>query len=344
MRKILLASLLMVLAAANLHAQATPYYQGKQIRAVVGFTAGGFYDRWARLLARHLPKYIPGKPEMIVQNMPGAGSVVATNYVYDVAKPDGLTLGFPSSAIYLDQLVGRAETKFDIRKINWIGSPVKEPVLLYVRSDSPYKTVADMKNAKEPPKCGATGTVSTDFILARLLEETIAGIKIETVLGYPGGSEIDLAVERGEVVCRGMTASPFHGREPFLSWQKKNFVRVLLFTGEKRHEKMPNVPTLDEIFDKEKVPESGRRVADVILAAEKFGRPIIAGPGTPAEAVKILRQAFNQVMKDPELLADAKKGKMDVDPASGEELQKLANQVLEQPPEVMARVKKILGK
>jgi tripartite-type tricarboxylate transporter receptor subunit TctC len=261
-----------------------------------------------------------------------------------VAKPDGLTIGFPSSAIYLDQLVGRAEAKFDIRKMSWIGSPVQEPVLFYVRTDSPYQTVADMKNAKEPPKCGATGTVSTDFILARLLEETIPGVKIETVLGYPGGSEIDLAVERGEVICRGMTASPFHGREPFLSWQKKKFVRVLLFTGEKRHEKMPDVPTLDEIFDKEKVPEASRRVADVILAAEKFGRPIISTPGIPADRENILRQAFNQVMKDPELLAEAKKGKMDVDPTSGESLEKLAKQVLDQPPEVLARVKKILGK
>ena len=343
MRILLLALGLVLSLGTHLYAQ-EPYYQGKQIRVVVGFTSGGFYDRWARLLSRHLPKHIPGKPEMIVQNMPGAGSVIATNYVYNVAKPDGLTIGFPSSAIYLDQLVGRAEAKFDIRKMSWIGSPVQEPVLFYVRTDSPYQTVADMKNAKEPPKCGATGTVSTDFILARLLEETIPGVKIETVLGYPGGSEIDLAVERGEVICRGMTASPFHGREPFLSWQKKKFVRVLLFTGEKRHEKMPDVPTLDEIFDKEKVPEASRRVADVILAAEKFGRPIISTPGIPADRENILRQAFNRVMKDPELLAEAKKGKMDVDPTSGESLEKLAKQVLDQPPEVLARVKKILGK
>lgn len=343
MKQLLLASIAIALTAGSLHAQ-TPYYQGKQIRAVVGFTSGGFYDRWARLLARHMPKYIPGKPEIIVQNMPGAGSVVATNYVYSVAKPDGLTIGFPSSAIYLDQLVGRTEAKFDIRKINWIGTPVKEPVLFYVRTDSPFKTVADMKNASTAPKCGATGTVSTDYILARLLEETIPGVKIETVLGYPGGSEIDLAVERGEVVCRGMTASPFFGREPFLSWQKKNFVRVLLYTGEKRHESMPNVPTLEEIFDQEKVPEAGRRVAEVILAAEKFGRPIIATPGTPPEAVATLRQSLMQVLKDPELISEAKKGRMDIDPETGEGLQKLATQVLNQPPEVMARVKKILGK
>ena len=339
---LILAVALIVASSANVSAQ-TPYYQGKSIRVVVGFTTGGFYDRWARLLSRHMPRHLPGNPEMIVQNMPGAGSVIATNYVYNVAKPDGLTIGFPSSGIYLDQLVGRAEAKFDIRKFAWIGSPVKEPMILYMRSDAPFKTISDLRNAKEPPKCGSTGTVSTDFILARLLEDTLPPLKINTVLGYPGGSEIDLAVEKGEVICRGMTASPFFGREPFLTWQKNHFVRVLLFTGEKRDERIPDVPTLREIFDKEKVPEASRRVAEVILAAESFGRPIVAPPGTPPDRVKILRNAFNQAIKDPQLLTEGKKARMDADPETGENLEKLAHRIFEQPPEVVARVKKILG-
>lgn len=343
MKAAILALGLFLVCAGKLHAQAAPFYQGKQVKVVVGFTTGGFYDRWARLLARYMPKYIPGNPSFVVQNMPGAGSVVATNYVYGVAKPDGLTIGFPSSGIYLDQIVGRAEVSFDLRKFAWIGSPVTEPMILYMRADAPYKTLSDVKNAKEPPKCGSTGTVSTDFILARLLEDTLPPLKINTVLGYPGGSEIDLAVEKGEVICRGMTASPFFGREPFLSWQKKNFVRVLLFTGSKRDERLPDVPTIGEIFDREKVPEASRRVARVILAAEEFGRPIIAGPGTPADRVETLRRAFDQSMKDPELLAETKKQRMDVDPTSGANLEKLANEILQQPPDVLARVKKILG-
>jgi tripartite-type tricarboxylate transporter receptor subunit TctC len=342
MAQVILAIVMVFFAASTVTAQ-QPFYQGKSIRVVVGFTTGGFYDRWARLLSKHMPKHIPGTPEMIVQNMPGAGSVVAANYVYSVAKPDGLTIGFPSNGIYLDQLVGRQEVKFDIRKFAWIGSPVKEPMIFYMRSDAPFKTISDVKNAKEPPRCGSTGTVSTDFILARMLEDTLPPMKINTVLGYPGGSEIDLAVEKGEVMCRGMTASPFFGREPFLTWQKTNFVRVLLFTGDKRDERIPDVPTLGEIFDKEKVPETSRRVADVILAAENFGRPIVAGPATPPERVKLLRSAFEKAMKDPELLAEAKKGRMDVDPESGENLEKLAHKMLEQPPDVIARVKKILS-
>lgn len=343
MRVVILALSLIFAWASQLHAQATPFYQEKQIRVVVGFTTGGFYDRWARLLARYMPKYIPGNPTFIVQNMPGAGSVVAANYVYSVAKPDGLTIGFPSSGLYLDQIVGRPEVKFDLRKFAWIGSPVTEPMILYMRADSPYKSIADIKNAKEPPKCGSTGTVSTDFILARMLEDTLPPLKINTVLGYPGGSEIDIAVEKGEVMCRGMTASPYFGREPFLSWQKKNFVRVLLYTGAKRDERIPDVPTITEIFDKEKVPESSRRVAQVILAAESFGRPIIGTPGIPADRVQMLRHAFDQSMKDPELLAETKKQLMDVDPTSGTNLEKLAQQILQQPPDVLARVKKILG-
>jgi tripartite-type tricarboxylate transporter receptor subunit TctC len=342
MAGLFLVILLVLSPASALYAQSS-VYQGKQIKVVVGFTTGGFYDRWARLLSRHMPKHIPGNPEMIVQNMPGAGSVIAANYVYSVAKPDGLTIGFPSNGIYLDQLVGRSEVKFDIRKFAWIGSPVKEPMIFYMRSDAPFKTIADVKNAKEPPKCGSTGTVSSDFILSRMLEDTLPPLKINTVMGYPGGAEIDLAVEKGEVICRGMTASPFFGREPFLTWQKKKFVRVLLYTGDKRDERLPDVPTLGEIFDKEKVPESSRRVAEVILAAESFGRPIVPGPGTPAERVKLLRSAFAQAIKDSELVAEAKKGRMDIDPESGENLEKLAHKVLEQPPEVIARVKKILS-
>src|SRR6266545_3190014 len=319
MVNLILAMCLVICSSSTLFAQ-TPYYQGKTVKVVVGFTTGGFYDRWARLLSRYMPKYI-----------------------YSVAKPDGLTIGFPSSGIYLDQLIGRAEIKFDIRRFAWIGSPVSEPMIFYIRSDTPFKTIADVKNSKEPAKCGSTGTVSTDFILARMLEDTLPPLKINTVLGYPGGAEIDIAVEKGEVVCRGMTASPFFGREPFLSWQKKNFVRVLLFTGKKRDERLPDTPTLAEIFDKEKVPENSRRVAQVILAAESFGRPIIAGPGTNAEHLKTLRHAFDQSMKDPELLAETQKQKMDVDPESGENLERLATQILQQPPEVLARVKKILG-
>jgi tripartite-type tricarboxylate transporter receptor subunit TctC len=324
-------------------AQQEPFYQGKTIKVLVGFTSGGFYDRWSRLLARFVPKYLPGAPEMIVQNMPGAGGLIAANHVYNVAQPDGLTVGMTSYGMYLDQMVGRKEVQYDVRKFHWIGSPEKSDVLMYMRSDAPYKSIEDIRKASTPPKCGSTGTAGTDYILARLLEETL-GAKIETVLGYPGGSEIDLAVEKGEVQCRGLTAAPFFGREPFISWRKRNFVNVLLYGGLKRDPRIPDTPTIYEIFDKENTPEESRRVADVILRGGDFGRPWVMPPATPPEVVKTMRAAYAKAMADSALLDEAKKTKLDVEYVPGEELQKLAEKMMSQPPAVVQRVKTLLGK
>jgi tripartite-type tricarboxylate transporter receptor subunit TctC len=325
----------------RVHSQAT-YYEGKAIRIVVGFTPGGFYDRWARLVARYLGKYIPGNPDIIVQNMPGAGSVVAANYVFSVAKADGLTLGMPSNTLYMDQLAGRKEVQFDVRKFNWIGTEDKRHMVLYIRADAPYQSIDDIINAKEPPKCGSTGTVSSDYLLARILEETM-GAKINTVLGYPGGSEIDVAVERGEVICRGMSIDPYFGREPFISWRKKGFVRLLLQSAKKRDARAPDVPTIHELMDRYKTADFSRRVAQVILVGSEYGSPLFAPPGTPADRVKILREAHVKAMNDPELLADAKKGRLEVEPSTGEELEALTKEVMDQPGEVIQRVRQILG-
>ncbi|HSC43294.1 MAG TPA: tripartite tricarboxylate transporter substrate-binding protein [Candidatus Binatia bacterium] len=327
-----------------IHASAEnePFYQGKTIKVIVGFTSGGFYDRWSRLLARYVPKYLPGHPEMIVQNMPGAGGMIAANHIYGVAKPDGLSVAMLSYGLYLDQLVGRKEVQYDVRKLNWIGSPEKSDVLMYMRSDAPFKTIEDIRNAPTPPKCGSTGTAGTDYILARLIEDTL-GAKIDSVMGYPGGSEIDLAVEKGEVQCRGLTAAPFFGREPFISWRKRNFVNVLLYGGLKRDPRIPETPTIYEIFDREKTPEESRRVADVILRGGDFGRPWVMPPETPKERVKELREAYSKAMADRELLDEAKKAKFEVEYVPGEDLQKLAETMISQPPGVVARVKKLLG-
>lgn len=325
------------------HAQEELFYKGKTVKVLVGFTSGGFYDRWSRLLARFVPKYLPGNPEMIVQNMPGAGGLIAANHVYGVAKPDGLTVGMMSYGMYLDQMVGRKEVQYDVRKFHWIGSPEKSDVLMYMRSDAPYKSVEDIRNATTPPKCGSTGTAGTDYILARLLEDTLDA-KIESVLGYPGGSEIDLAVEKGEVQCRGLTAAPFFGREPFISWRKRSFVNVLIYGGVKRDPRIPDTPTIYEIFDKLNTPEESRRVADVILRGGDFGRPWVMPPNTPPLVVKTMRDAYAKAMADTTLLDEAKKGKLEVGYVPGEELQQLAEKMLSQPPAVVARVKKLLGK
>ena len=317
------------------------FYQGKTIRIIVGLTPGGFYDRWARLLARFMPLYIPGNPNFIVQNMAGAGSMIAMNHIYGVAKADGLTLGMPNYGVYLDQLAGRKEVRFDVTKMHYIGSPEKSDIVLYARADAPFKTIQDMRKLSEPPKCGASGTASADYLIAKVLEDTL-GVKINSVVGYAGGSEIDIAVEKGEVLCRGMTIAPHFGREPFDSWHKKNFDRHIVQTAEKRDPRIGDVPTIYEIFEKENTPDESRRVADVILRGGDFGRPMLVGPGTPVDRVNILREAYVKSINNPELIAEAKKTRMDMEPVSGEQLQALAKRVMNQPPAVLKRVKKIL--
>jgi tripartite-type tricarboxylate transporter receptor subunit TctC len=324
------------------NAQGQPFYQGKTIRIVVGFTPGGFYDRWARLLARYMPKYMLGNPEMIVQNMPGASSVIAANYVYNVAKGDGLTLLVPINSLYLDQLVERKEVQFDVRKFEWIGTQEKAPVMLYVRADTPYKSIADIIKASEPPKCGATGTASTSYLLGKLLEENLK-VRLHTVTGYPGGSEVDIAVERGEIICRGMDIPPHFGREPFDTWHKQGFDRHILQGGPKRDPRLADTPTLFELMDQYKTPEVGRRLTRVILASGDLGRPMVAAPGTPADRVKTLRDAYARAMRDPGLIEEAKKGQMDMEHTPGEDLQALVKEILDQPREVTDRVKKILA-
>jgi hypothetical protein len=174
------------------------------------------------------------------------------------------------------------------------------------------------------------------------LEETI-GAKFNVVTGYNSGTDVDLAVERGEVQCRSFTIAAFFAREPFHTWRKKGFVRVIIQTGKKRDGKLPETPTIHELMDQHKTADSARRLATVILAANEIGRPIVATPGIPPDRVKILREAFMKAMNDPELLDDAKKKRLDIGPVTGEELEALGKEIIAQPPEVVARMKKLLG-
>jgi tripartite-type tricarboxylate transporter receptor subunit TctC len=339
---LLVSILLSGVTAAPTHAQTEPYYQGKTIRIIVGFSAGGLSDQWARMFARTMPKYIPGSPNIIVQNMPGASSVVASNYIYGVAKPDGLTVGIPNSSLYLTQLIGRTEVKFDVRKFEWIGTQEKWTQMIYFRADAPFKNIGDILKAKEPPKCGASGFGSSGYILPKVLEETV-GAKFNVIVGYAGGKEIDLAVEKGEVVCRGHDISSHFGREPFNSWHAKRYDRHLVQDARTRDPRLPEAPTIWEIMNEYKTPQVSRSVAETILTANDFGRALIAPPGTRADIVKLLRAAYAQMLKDSDLLAEVKKSNLDIDYTPGEQLQKLARDVMDQSPEVIEKVKKILA-
>jgi len=333
---------LVLICFSQVHAQA-PFYEGKTIRIVVGLPAGDAYDLYARMLAAHMGKYIPGNPNIIVQNMAGASSMITANHVYNIGKPDGLTFGSILPSLYFDQLLRRKEVQFDWAKFVWLGSFERSNNLLYMRADTPFKTIHDVTKTADPPKCGSTGTGSPSYYLIRLLNDAI-GTKFDIVTGYQGGQEIDLAVEKGEVQCRAFTITTFFAREPFHTWRKKGFVRVLTQTGKKRDAKLPEVPTVNELMEEYKTPEATRRLATLMLASGDFGRPILATPGIPPDRVKLLREAFSKALKDPELLDEAKKKRLEIDPLTGEEIEALAKEVLATDREVIGRMEKLLGK
>lgn len=320
-----------------------PFYQGKQIRVIVGTPPGNLYDFWARLIVDHIGRHIPGNPSFVVQNMPGAGHVVAVNHLYTVAKPDGLTLiGSVIPSLYLNQLVGRSEIQFDWAKFSWIGSPARGNSQMYMRADSPYKTIEDVRTAKEPPKCGAIGVTGPDSYFPKLLQETV-GAKFQIVTGYPGGTDIDLGVERGEIHCRAFTIEAFFGREPYHTWRKTNFVHHMFQSGSKRDARLPNTPTIFELMDRYKTPDPGKRLATVLLGADDMGRPMFGPPNMPADRLKTLRDAFAKTMADEQFRADVKKRNYEFDPVGGEELERLAKEIIGQPTEIIERLKKVLG-
>jgi tripartite-type tricarboxylate transporter receptor subunit TctC len=343
MNKALLCVFLFLLGMVAQVAAQTPYYQGKTIAMITGSQAGDLFDLYARMVAMHMAKHIPGNPNAVVQNMTGAGHIVAANYVYTVAKPDGLTLLAPNPNLYVDQLVGRPEIKFDWAKFAWIGNASRTTDLLYMRSDTPFKTMEDVLNAKEPPKCGATGTGTTGYMVPKLLEETL-GTKFNVVTGYKGGNDVDLAVERGEVQCRAFSVTAFFGREPFHTWRKTGFVHAIIQLGQKRDSRLADVQTLNELMEKYKTPEIGRRVALIVTASEIFQRPYMGPPGLRPDLLKILRDAFQKTLKDPAFLEEVKSKKLDAEYTSGEEMETLAKEMMSQRPETIERLKKVLGK
>ena len=319
-----------------------PFYQGKTISIIVGTKAGDVYDLYPRLLAEFWTKHIPGSPNIIVQNVPGAGSLIAANQVYSIAKPDGLTLGAIYPALYFNQLIKKPEVKYDWAKFNFIGSTVTSNQLLYMRADTPYKSIEDVRKATTALKCGATDISSAGYYIPKIIDETL-GTKFDIVSGYTSGQDIDLAVERGELQCRAFTITAYFAREPFISWRKRNFTNVLIQTGSKRDARLKDTPTIYELMDKYKTTDAGRSLAKVILASGDFGRPIVAPPGVPADRIKALHDGFDKTLADPALLAEAERRRLEIDPTRWDEMESLAKEVMLTPPDVVARMRKLLG-
>ena len=310
-------------------AEPTPFYQGKQITIVVGFTTGGTYDATARLFARHLGKHLPGNPSVIVRNMPGSGSLVTTLHLYNAAPKDGTTIGVVGGGVVLEPLLGNAQATYDARRFNWIGGRTKDNIVCATWNKVPVRTMADV--TKRETVVGATGPGSRTLTHPRAFNELL-GTKFKIVSGYPGGNEITLAVERGEVegYC-GWTVGSIVNRAS--NWLHDGTLTLLAqFTRD-----LPNVPVARDL-----VPtETGKRAIDFLSADVVLAWPLVAPPDLPMERVKELRTGFLTMMNDPDLRAEAAKLKLETAAVRGREMQELVEQLYGSPPDVIELVKKI---
>jgi len=314
---------LMFLAALAPATALAQYYAGKTVTMVVGYKTGGGYDATARVLARHLPKHIPGKPTIIVQNMPGANSLIAANHVYNVAKPDGLTIGTFNRNLPLAQLLKVEGVKFDMTKFAWIGSAASESTVLAIRSDLSYRTFEDLKKAGKTVVIGATGPGANTYDFPLLLKELL-GLNLKIVSGYSSSSDIMLAIERKEVDGR---AGSYSSVRPFID-------RKLVHPVIRARATEPGIEQLP--VDENLAPNARAKAVMALRSApEVLGRPYVMHPGTPAEHLKVVREAFASAIKDPELVAEGKKAKMDLEFVHGDEAVKIIKEVLSQPKDVV---------
>jgi len=334
------AAPLILAQAVRPTATTRPFYEGKTIQMVVATGTGGTTDIAARLVAKHLGKHIPGSPTIIVQNMPGGGGMVGANYLYSIAKRDGLIIAALIRSSYLEQMVGRPEVRFDFRKFSWIGSFNNAPMMLACRTDSGYTSLDRIRAANKPPRLGQGSTGSISFIFSSLIAEAL-DLKFNNVMGFKSGRETDLGMERGEVDCRA-TSDITIIRSPWPEWMEKRFMTFLLQQGPKKSRVLPkDVPTVYELVSPDAKPVLS--LMDVMLAYTEFDRPFAAPPELAAEQLQTLRNSFTKMLADPGFSADAKR-LVDWDGSylNGEQLQKKIETTVDQPPEITKRIKEIL--
>src|SRR5687767_12731475 len=311
------------LMSLPLAAGAQPTFAGKTVTIIVGYKAGGGYDATARLLARHLPKHIPGKPTVIVQNMPGANSIIAANHIYNVAKPDGLTIGTFNRNLPIAQLTRVEGVKFDVTKFQWVGSAANESTILAIRNDLPYKTFDELRKAKQPVVIGSTGPGANTHDFPLLLKELL-GVNLKIVSGYQSSADIMLAVERKEVDGR---AGSFTSLRTFID---RNLVRPII----RARTVEPGIENLPA--DEDMAPNARAKAIMALRSApEQVARPYVLPPATPADVVKAMRDAFARTIQDPELVAESKKAKFDLEYLPGDQAQKILVEVLKQPKDIV---------
>ena len=305
-------------------------FSGKTVTIIVGYKPGGGYDATARMLARHLPKHIPGRPAVIVQNMPGANSVIAANHLYNVAKPDGLTIGTFNRNLPIAQLTGVEGVKYDITKFAWIGSAANESTILAIRADLPYKTFDELRKAKEQVVIGSTGPGANTHDFPLLLKDLL-GVNLKIVSGYSSSADIMLAVERKEVDGR---AGSYTSLLPFI---ERKLVRPIVRAR-------TTEPGIDQLPVDESFAPNPKAKAIMALrsAPEQVARPYVLPPATPPEIVKAVRDAFAATIKDPECEKEADKAKLDLEFTPGEQAQKILVEVMHQPKDIVEEFSKYI--
>lgn len=341
-RRVICGLLLAILCSSPAQGQsAKPFYEGKTIELIASSGTGATTDIVSRLVSRYLGKYIPGNPGILVRNMPGGGGLVSANYLYNISKPDGLAILAVSRANYMEQMIGRPEVRADFRKFSWLGSFNKAPMMFACRSDTPYKNWAAVRASKTPPRVGQSGTGSISYIFAKLLDK-IFDVKLRNVTGFQSARETDLGMERGEVDCRA-TSDLTVIRSPWNRWVKEKYITFLLQQGPEKSDLIPPVPTVYDLAPPEAKPTVD--LMSVILAYTEFDRPFAAPPNVPKDRLQLLRDGFVKMLQDREFAAEAKT-LLDWDGAShltGEQLQKRMESVINQPADVLKRIKEILA-
>lgn len=334
----LLAALAIAAIAAPAQADAVKdFYTGKRLTLITSASSGGGYDQYARLLAQHMPKYIPGNPNMIVQNMPGAEGIKAANHLSTIAARDGTILGGLQRNTGLARFY-QPDTntiQFDVQKFTWLGSMQQEIGFMLVRPASGVSTVADLKT--RPITASSTSRNSPASIYPRLLND-LYGAKIRVIEGYGGSQESLLALERGEADSHvsGGTSAAFRAR--YRPWEKAGTVKVLLQIGMERDREYPDVPTALEIVDN---PEA-KRIFEIAFVEQVMGRPFMLPPDVPKDRASALQQAFDEALKDKDLLADAEKRGMEIDPVGGKRIAELLDIVYSTPPALAERIRQIV--
>jgi tripartite-type tricarboxylate transporter receptor subunit TctC len=310
------------------------FYHGKTVSIAVSTSAGGDYDQRARLLARHMDKHLPGQPKIIVQNMPGAGGLKAANWLYNIALKDGTALGSLGQNMPMTQVLGGKGVEFDLRQCVWIGNTMSSPMVPVSWYTSPVKTIYDA--LKTELVIGGTGAGASSVQVPQMLNNLL-GTKFKIIAGYPGGNELYLGMERGEIAGRAtQNWAGWKSQRP--DWIRDKKINLLAQSGMKRHPELPDVPLL---IDLAKTAED-KQVLELFLAGDDIARPIIAPPKVPDDRIAALRTAFDATMTDKGFLDDAAKGKIEIEPASGKEIEVIATRVLNTPPAVAAKARAAL--